>query len=181
MKVNGAEGEDQAPQSIGAVQPSQVTEPDDRLMAQPLPPAMPVAEAGPSQVQGGTVPVMPVLHLHRHEHVEGVVDQEARAMVERLATQHGELFSFLHQEIESLKEDMVQKQFAEEVVDWAGRVQGEVERQGRELTALKNDLQESSAALLAEVDYCKREMHNDLVRLRALIPDTQKPLQEALH
>ena len=75
---------------------------------------------------------------------------------------------------------MVQKQFAEEVVDWAGWVQGEVERQGRELTALKNDLQESSAALLAEVDHCKREMHNDLVRLRALIPDTQKPLQEAL-
>ena len=64
MLVNGAEGEDQAPQSIGAVQPSQVTEPDDRLMAQPLPPAMPVAEAGPSQVQGGTVPIMPVLHLH---------------------------------------------------------------------------------------------------------------------
>ena len=117
MQVNGIEGEDQAPQSVVAVQPSQVSEPDDRLMAQPLPPAMPVAEAGPSQVQGGTVPIMPVLHLHRHEHIEGVVDQEARAVVEQLATQHGELFSFLHQEIESLKEDMVWKQFAEEVLD----------------------------------------------------------------
>ena len=129
MQVNGAEGIDQAPQPVVvAVQPSVVSEPDDRLIAQPPPPAMPVAEAGPSQVQGGAVPVMPVLHLHRHEHVEGVVDQEARAVVERLATQHGELFSFLHQEIESLKEDMVQKQFAEEVVDWAGKVQAEVER-----------------------------------------------------
>ena len=128
MQVNGAEGVDQASQPVGVVQPSAVTEPDDRLMAQPPPPTMPVAEAGPSQVQGGAVPVMPVLHLHRHEHVEGVVDQEARAVVERLATQHGELFSFLHQEIESLKEDMVQKQFAEEVVSWAGRVQEEVER-----------------------------------------------------
>ena len=78
-------------------------------MAQPPPPAMPVAEAGPSQVQGGAVPVMPVLHLHRHEHVEGVVDQEARAMVERLATQYGELFSFLHQEIESLKRTWCRK------------------------------------------------------------------------
>ena len=68
-------------------------------------------------------------------------------MVERLATQHGELFSFLHQEIESLKEDMVQKQFAEEVVAWAGRMQGEMERQGRELTTLRRDLQESSAEI----------------------------------
>ena len=109
-------------------------------MAQPPPPTMPVAEVGPSQVQGGAVPIMPVFHLHRHEHVKGVVDQEARAMVVRLATQHGELFSFLHQEIESLKEDMVPKQFAEEVVDWAGRMQEEVERQGHELIALKRDL-----------------------------------------
>ena len=124
---------------------------------------------------------MPVLHLHRHDHREGVVDQEARTVVERLATQHGELFSFLHQEIAALREDMVRKQFAEEVVDWAGRVQGEVERQGRELTTLKNDLQKSSAALLAKVDRCKREMHTDLVGFRALILDTQKPLQEALH
>ena len=83
---------------------------------------------------------MPVLYLHWHEHVEGVVDQEARAVVERLATQHGELFSFLHQEIESLKEDMVRKQFAEEVVSWAGKVQGEVERQGRELASLKREI-----------------------------------------
>ena len=83
---------------------------------------------------------MPVLQLHRHEHVEGVVEQEARAVVEQLATQHGEMFSFLHQEIESLKEDMVQKQFAEEVVAWAGRVQGEMERQGYELTTLRRDL-----------------------------------------
>ena len=57
-----------------------------------------------------------------------------------------------------MKEDMVPKQFAEEVVDWAGRVQEEVERQGRELTALKRDCQESHATLLAEVDICKREI-----------------------
>ena len=94
MQVNGTEGVDQALQPVVAVQPSVVTEPDDRLIAQPPPPAMPVAKAGPSQVQGGAVPAMLVLHLHRHEHVEGVVDQEARAVVERLATQHGELFSF---------------------------------------------------------------------------------------
>ena len=101
-------------------------------------------------------------------------------MVERLATQHGKLFSFLHQEIESLKEDMVRKQFAEEVVAWAGRVQGEVERQGHELTSLKREMQESSAALLAEVENCRREMQTGLTHLRALISDTQKPLQEAL-
>ena len=123
MQVNGTEGVDQAPQPVVAVvQPSLVVEPDERLMAQPPPPTMPVAEAGPSQGPGGVVSAMPVLYLHRHEHVEGVVDQEARVVVERLATQHGELFSFLHQEIESLKEDMVRKQFAEEVVTWAERV-----------------------------------------------------------
>ena len=75
---------------------------------------------------------------------------------------------------------MVRKQFAEEVVTWAERVQGEVERQGRELMALKGELQESSAALLTEVENCKRETQSGLIQLRALIPDTQKPLQEAL-
>ena len=86
VQVNGTEGVDQAPQPVGVVQSSLVTEPDDRLVAQPPPPTIPVAEAGPSQIQGGADPTMPVLHLHQHEHVEGVVGQEARAVVERLAT-----------------------------------------------------------------------------------------------
>ena len=50
MQVNGAEGEDQAPQSILVVQLSQVSEPDDRPMAQPPQPTLLVAEARPSQV-----------------------------------------------------------------------------------------------------------------------------------
>ena len=51
MQVNGAESVEQAPMPVvGAVQPSVVIELDDRLMAQPPPPAMPIAEAGPSQV-----------------------------------------------------------------------------------------------------------------------------------
>ena len=33
MQVNGIEGVDQAPQPVGAVQPSLVVEPDDRLVA----------------------------------------------------------------------------------------------------------------------------------------------------
>ena len=179
MQVNGAEGVDQAPQPVVAVQPSLVVESDERLAVQ-TPPSMPVAEAGPSMGQGGAVPVMPVLHLHRHEHIEGVVHQEARAVVERLATQHGELFSYLHQEIESLKKDMVPKQFAEEVVTWAGRVQGEVERQGRELASLKREIQVSKAELTANIQRSKRELNKDLIRLHTLIPKTQKPLQEAL-
>ena len=48
MQVNGAKGDDQVPQSLVVVQPSQVSEPDDRLMAQPPPPIMPVAEVGSS-------------------------------------------------------------------------------------------------------------------------------------
>ena len=79
MQVNGTEGVDQAPQPVGVVQPSLVTEPDDRLVAQPPPPTMPVAEAGPSQVPGGAVPAMPVLHLHRHRSEERRVGKECRS------------------------------------------------------------------------------------------------------
>ena len=45
--------------------------------------------------QPGLVPgsVIPALHLHRHEHVGVSVDDEARAVISRLAGQHGELFS----------------------------------------------------------------------------------------
>ena len=65
MQVNGTKGVDQAPQPVVAVvQPSVVTEPDDRLITQPPPPAMSVAKAGLSQGQGGAVLVMPALHLH---------------------------------------------------------------------------------------------------------------------
>ena len=87
MSVNGTEGVDLASQSVVVVQPSSVAEPEDRLVAQSPPPPMPMSvAAGPSGVQGGAVPVLSVLHLHRHEHTEGVVDQEARAVVDRLAT-----------------------------------------------------------------------------------------------
>ena len=110
------------------MRPSSVAEPDDRLIAQSPPPPMPVAKAGPSGVQGGAVPIMSVLHLHQHVATEGVVDQEARAVVEWLATQHGELFQYLHQEIESLKKNAVREQFATDVETWAGKVQQEVER-----------------------------------------------------
>ena len=51
MQVNGTESVEQAPIPIvGAVQPSKVSEPGGRLMAQPPPPAMLVIEAGPSQI-----------------------------------------------------------------------------------------------------------------------------------
>ena len=109
--------------SVVAIQPSSVAEPEDRLIAQSPPPPMPIAvEAGPSRVQGGAAPVMSVLHLHRHVTAEGVVDEAARAVVERLATQHRELFRYLHKEIESLKKDIVQKQFAKDVEKWVGKV-----------------------------------------------------------
>lgn len=74
------------------VQPSSVAEPKDRLIPQ-SPSPMPVAGAsGGGVAQGDTIPIMPVLHLHRHKHVEGIVDEEARAIVERLAAQHREFF-----------------------------------------------------------------------------------------
>ena len=75
---------------------------------------------------------------------------------------------------------MVQNQFAEEVVSWAGRVQGEGERQGRELTSLKAELRVLTAELSTEVAKCKRDMGNGLMQIRALVHETQAPLQEAL-
>ena len=155
MQVNGAEGADLA-QSVVVVQPSSVAEPEDRLVAQSPSPPMPLSVAGPSGVQGGAVPVLSVLHLHRHEPAEGVVDQEARAVVDHLATQHGELFQFLHQEIESLKKDMVREKFAEEVETWAGKVQGKVERQGRELETLRMDMEASTSGLSKKLAQCKK-------------------------
>ena len=64
MQVNGTESGDHTSQSVVVVQPSQVSEPNDRLIVQSPPPSMLVAEPGPSKIQGGAVPIMPVLHLH---------------------------------------------------------------------------------------------------------------------
>ena len=187
MEVNGAEGVDLGSQSlvdatsVVAVQPSSVAELEDRLVAQSPPPPMPMSvAAGPSGVQGGAVPVLSVLHLHRHEHTESVVDQEARAVVDRLATQHGELFQYLHQEIESLKKDMVREQFAEEVETWAGKVQGEMERQGRELETLRTDMEASTSGLSKKLAQFKKDMDLDLLQVRALIKETQKQLNKTL-
>ena len=108
------------------------------------------------------------------------MDQEARAVVDRLATQHGELFQFLHQEIESLKKDMVREKFAEDVETWAGKVQGEVERQGREIETLRKDMEASTSGLSTELAKCKKDMDLGLVQVRALVQETQKQLQKAL-
>ena len=100
MELNGT-GAEAAP---APVMPSTIQEPEDRLLPIQTP-SMPAATGG-----------LPVLHLHRHEHVEGTVDTEARAMVERLATQHGEIFTYLQGEIRELQEDVVRKQFSTDVV-----------------------------------------------------------------
>ena len=121
-----------------------------------------------------------MLHLHRHERTEGVVDQEARVVVEQLATQHSELFRYLHQEIESLKKDSVREQFAEEVETWAGKVQEEVERQGREITSLRENMETSISDLSAELAGCKKDMDRGLLQVRMLVQETQKQLHTAL-
>ena len=96
MELNGT-GAEAAP---APVLPSAVQEPEDRLLLVQSP-SMPAATGG-----------LPVLHLHCHEHVEGTVDTKACAVVERLATQHGELFTYLQGEIRELQENAVKKQFS---------------------------------------------------------------------
>ena len=114
MELNGT-GTEAVP---APVLPSAVQEPEDWLLPVQAPP-MPAAMGG-----------LPVLHLHHHEHVEGTVDTEARAVVERLATQHGELFTYLQGKIQELQEDVVRKQFSTDVVHWVEAARGVITRQG---------------------------------------------------
>ena len=102
MELNGDQtAVDIVPQVV--IHPSSVEEPQDHPHPHSLSP-MPVAGAsGLITIESGSAEAMPVLHLHRHEHVEGSVDTEARIVVERLAMQHGQLFAYLHREIEDLK------------------------------------------------------------------------------
>ena len=89
-----------------------MVEPDDWL-------TVPVPETSSG---GGQVPA---LHLHRHEHVSVTVDDKARAVIERLAERHGELFSYLHEEIHKLPEQMAQRtQFESDLVPWVEAVWG---------------------------------------------------------
>ena len=124
MELNGT-GAEAAPTPV---MPSTIQEPEDRLLPVQTP-SMPAAMGG-----------LPVLHLHRHEHVEGTVDTEARAVLERLATQHGEIFTYLQGEIRELQEDVVRKQFSTDLVHWVEAARGVMTRQGQELQSLRADL-----------------------------------------
>ena len=95
-------------------------------------------------------------------------------MVQRLATQHSELFRYLHEEIECLKKDVVREQFAEEVESWMGKVQEEVERQGREITFLRQDMEPTTSDLSTELAKCKGDMDRSLVQVCVLVQKTQK-------
>ena len=99
MSVNGEGVREEVPEGAlvpvvpdpAMVQATSVVEPDDRL-------TVPVPETSSG---GGQVPA---LHLHRHQHVSVTMDDEARTVIERLAERHGELFSYLHEEIRQLQE-----------------------------------------------------------------------------
>ena len=99
MSVNGEGRREEIPEGAlvpvvpdpAMLQATSVVEPDDRLAV-----TVPESSSGGGQV--------PALHLHRHEHVSVTVDDEARAVIKRLAGRHGELFSYLHEEIHQLQE-----------------------------------------------------------------------------
>ena len=163
------------------VRPSSVAEPDDRLTPQsPIP--MPVAGASGSAVLvgGDAVPAMPVIHLHRHEHAAGTVDEEARAVVDRLATQHGELFAYLHKEIEDLKKDALRQQFGKEVVAWADTARQEMGRLGLELRSLRSDVRNVMDMLRGESGKLREDVDRQLVQIRTLVHDNQRQLRQEL-
>ena len=94
MSVNGQDSGDVHDQALVPV-PPQVEEPPREMSVveavEPEGRLMPVEILGTSaQASEGSVPV---LHLHRHVHA-GVVDDQARTIIERLAARHGRFSLF---------------------------------------------------------------------------------------
>lgn len=75
---------------------------------------------------------------------------------------------------------MLREQFMEEVETWAGKVQEEVERQGREITSLRKDMEISISELSIGLAKCRGDMDRGLVQVRVLVQERQKQLQKAL-
>ena len=71
-----------------------------------LPVAVMDCQAHPSMIQEPDEQLVrpPELHLHQHQHLETGVDTEARIVVDRLATQYGDLFNYFQCQIRELKE-----------------------------------------------------------------------------
>jgi hypothetical protein len=160
MVVNGQGSEGQQTPA----QPSTIVEPDDRL-APTAAPSMPAPEFQ-----------VPVLHLHRHEHPAGTVDEEARAVVERLAGQHGEIFNYLHGEIKELQEKRVLPQFETDVTQWIGSVRGIMEGQGHVLSSLQEELKATKAEVAAartSVDTLRRELEEYLAEMKTSLAESE--------
>ena len=79
-----------------------------------------------------------------------------------------------------MKKDMVRGKFAEEVETWAGKVQGEVERQGREIETLRKDMEESTSELSAGLAKYRGDLDRGLGQVRVLVQETQKQLLKAI-
>ena len=150
MSVNGQDSGDVLDQALVPVPPqveeppremrvAEVVEPEERLMPLRVP-------GSSAQTPEGSVPV---LHLHRHVHA-GVVDDQARAIIERLAARHGEVFTFLNKEITRLSESELQrKQFEADLVAWVEAVRGVLESQGSRTASMGNELAELRSAIRA--------------------------------
>ena len=74
----------------------------------------------------------------------------------------------------------MREQFAKEVETWAGKVQGEVERQGREIETLRKDMEASTSELSTGLAKCKGDLDRGLVQVRVLVQETQKQLLKAI-
>ena len=68
----------------------------------------------------------------------------------------------------------MREQFATDVETWAGKVQEEVERQGREIETLRKDMEESTSELSTGLAKCKWDLDRGLVQVRVLVQETQK-------
>ena len=170
MLVNGGDVHDQALVLVpwpGAELPSGsegtgVIEAESSLMIPQTP------EAGIPAVEGP----YPVLHLHRHIHA-GVIDDEARVVISRLAEQHGELFTYLHDQVTRAQESLQERaQFEKDLVAWVGTTREVLESQWLRT--------ERMAAGLADVQETARIVREDVGRLSDRMTRRTESLEQRL-
>ena len=172
MSVNGGEGHDQAlvPLPQPAVEVPSVSEGVGVVEADSIVLAPQIPETGIPSVQGP----YPVLHLHRHIHA-GVVDDEARSMITRLAEQHGEVFTYLHDQVGRAQESLLQRlQFEKDIVAWVRTTQEVLESQWLRAERMSTglfDVQETIRAVRREVTGLSEHLTTRTTSIEAQIQD----------
>ena len=171
MSVNGGEGQDQAlvpvPRPVAEIpsgsEGAGVVQVDSVVLGPQIP------EAGIPAVEGP----YPVLHLHKHIHA-GVIDDEARTVITRLAEQHGEVFTYLHDQVSRAQESLLQRsQFEQDIVAWV--------RTTREVLESQWLMAERMSTGLADVQEAVRAVRRDVMGLSERLTTRTTSIETQVH